>query len=65
MTAADKANILAALHSTLAPTRRAAIDLARADGWPHRADIHQARALVNTRPIEAAIRAVMLIETSS
>ena len=62
MTAAEKAAILAALESTLPATAWAASELARADSGQYRGDVHQARALVNTGPIERAIAAVMRIE---
>ena len=64
MTAAEKAAIVAALESTLPATVWAASELARADSGPYRADVHQARALVNTGPIMAAIAAVMRIEVT-
>ena len=62
MTAAERDAIIAALESTLPATAWAASELARADSGPYRADVHQARALVNTGAIERAIAAVMRIE---
>ena len=64
MTADQKAAIIAALQSTIEPTRWAACELALADTNmpPYRLDVHAARALVNTRPIMAAIAAVERIE---
>ena len=62
MTATERDAIVAALESTISPTAWAASELARADSGPYRADVHQARALVNTGAIERAIAAVMRIE---
>ena len=66
MTADQKDAIIAALQSTIEPTRWAAMALAAAAPGkpPFRADIDEAAALVNTRPIMAAIAAVERIEVT-
>ena len=66
MTQTEKDAVLAALRSTIEPTRRAAMALAAAapDKPPFRSDIDEAAALVNTRPIMAAIAAVERIEVT-